>query len=161
MSSQWLKRWFPQLPGALDRAPMAGLMCAGALLLGVALAGARTSISGENNVACAKSPANLAVKAAVENQEKAARFREDEELIEMTGQFSMSGSRVTFTAAESRNRFFGLENLILQEVTEKIADNHALQTWIVSGKVTEYRGSNYLILTRAQLKADIPQAVSK
>jgi hypothetical protein len=152
MSSQWLKRWFPHLPGALDRAPMAGLMCAGALLLGVALAGARSTISGENGAVSPKTPGNLAVKSVAENPERAAQFHEDAELIEQAGQFSMSGDRVTFIAAESQIRFIGLENLVLQGVAEKIAANPAQQFWTVSGKITEYRGANYLILTRAEPK---------
>ena len=38
MSINLVKQWFPQLPTALERAPMAGLLCAAALLLGVILA---------------------------------------------------------------------------------------------------------------------------
>jgi hypothetical protein len=41
MSINLVKQWFPQLPSALERAPMAGLLCAAALLLGVVLALAR------------------------------------------------------------------------------------------------------------------------
>jgi hypothetical protein len=156
-----MKRWFPHLPGALDRAPMAGLMCAGALLLGVALAGARSTISGENNTASAKSLTNPSTKMAVDVPENTAPFHEDAELIEQNGQFSISGDRVIFIAVESQNRFIGLENLVLQGVAEKIAENSAEQTWTVSGKVTEYRGTNYLILTRAQLLSQLPQAESK
>jgi hypothetical protein len=152
MSSQWLKRWFPHLPGALDRAPMAGLMCAGALLLGVALAGARSTISGENGAASAKTPGGLTVKSAGENPERTAQFHEDAELIEQGGQFSVSGDRVIFIAAESQIRFIGLENLVLQDVAEKIAANPAQQFWTVSGTITEYRGANYLFLTRAEPK---------
>lgn len=38
MSINLVKQWFPQLPTALERVPMAGLLCAAALLLGVVLA---------------------------------------------------------------------------------------------------------------------------
>ena len=163
MPSRWLKQWFPHLPSALDRAPMAGLMCAGALLLGVALAGARSSISSENGVASsAESAANAAVNAAVkptgENPEKTVRLREGVELADRAGQFRMIGDRVAFIAADSQRRFIALENLTLERVAKTIADNPAELQWIVSGNVTEYRGSNYLALTRAQLKSQLRPA---
>jgi hypothetical protein len=153
MSSQWMKRWFPNLPGALDRAPMAGLMCAGALLLGVALAGARPTNSAESGAA--KSHGDPAVKVADENTEKTALVRENAELAEKAGQFVIDGGRVIFIAADSQSRFIVLENLTLQSVANGIAGNPARQTWAVSGKVTEYQGANYLLLTRVQLQPEI------
>ena len=156
MPSQWLKQWFPHLPTALDRAPMAGLMCAAALLLGVALAGARSSISNENGaVSSVETAAHSTVKTTGENPEKTTRLREGAELVEQAGQFRMIGARVAFITADSQHRFVGLENLTLERVAEKIADNPAQMQWIVSGNVTEYHGENYLLLTRAQLKSQI------
>ena len=158
MPSQGLKQWFPHLPGALDRAPMAGLMCAGALLLGVALAGARSSISNENGSASA---AETAVKPAGENPEKTTPFREGEELVGQTGQFSASGERLAFVTSDGRHRFIVLENLPLQLVAKTIDGNPAPLQWTVSGKITEYRGLNYLLLTRAQRKTQLPPTESK
>lgn len=43
MSVNLVKQWFPQLLTALDRAPMAGLICAAAILFGVALAWSRSA----------------------------------------------------------------------------------------------------------------------
>ena len=149
MSSQWMKRWFPHLPGALDRAPMAGLMCAARCFWEWLWPEqdprfpARTILLPRNRSRIRPQRWPLIFP------KKPLRFHEDAELIEQNGQFSISGDRVIFIAVESQNRFIGLENLVLQGVAEKIADNPAQQSWTVSGKVTEYRGTNYLILTRA------------
>ena len=43
MSVNLVKQWFPQFLTALDRAPMAGLLCAAALLFGVTLAWTRSA----------------------------------------------------------------------------------------------------------------------
>jgi hypothetical protein len=142
MSSQWLKHWFPHLPGALDRAPMAGLMCAGALLLGVALAGARSSLSGDNKAAPSTEPAA--------NRPAAVQFHEGEEIVDRMGKFIMAGERAVFITNEHQ-RFIGLENQTLQYVVKTLQENPGQLRWVVSGTVTEYCGANYLLFTRAQL----------
>jgi hypothetical protein len=158
MSSQWLKQWFPHLPSALDRAPMAGLMCAGALLLGVALAGARSSNPNENGAAStAETVAGSTEKPAGENQRTVARFHEDEELVEQAGQFSISNDRVVFVTVKGQHRFTALENRSLDGVVNTIDGNPASVPWIVSGKITEYHGSYYLLLTRAQRQSQVPK----
>jgi hypothetical protein len=131
---------------------MAGLMCAGALLLGVALAGARPTNSTESGEA--KSHGDPAVKVVDEIPEKTAPVRENAELAEKAGQFVIDGGRVIFIAADTQSRFIVLENLTLQSVADGIAGNTARQTWAVSGKVTEYQGANYLLLTRVQLQPE-------
>jgi hypothetical protein len=158
MSSQWLKQWFPHLPSALDRAPMAGLMCAGALLLGVALAGARSSNPNENGAAStAETITGSTEKPTGENQETVARFHEDGEIVEQVGQFSIGGDRVVFVTANGQHRFIALENRSLEGVASTIGGNLASVPWIVSGKITEYRGSYYLLLTRAQRQSQVPK----
>ncbi|MCC6125371.1 MAG: hypothetical protein IT426_10440 [Pirellulales bacterium] len=157
MPSQWLKQWFPHLPSALDRAPTASLMCAGALLMGVALAGARSSVSTENG----KAPSETAVAPADAERERIARFREGDELVDRVGQFSTSGDRVVFAAAEGKVRFIALENLPLERVAKAIVGNPASLQWTVSGKVSEYRGTLYLLLTRAQRQTQLQATESK
>ena len=136
---------------------MAGLMCAGALLLGVALAGARSSASSENSVVSAPPSA---IKITSDIPQKNTRLRENEEF-SGTGQFRMIGDRVVFLSDDNQRRFIGLENLILERVAKTIADNPAQMQWIVLGNVTEYQGSNYLLFTRAQLKSQIHPTDSK
>jgi hypothetical protein len=121
---------------------MAGLMCAGAIFLGVVLAGAKTSPTAENKA----SP-------AVEPSEAVKPLLEGTELHEERGTFRMSGDRMTFISADQKRTFMVMENQTLQRVAESLSDYPIPQQWIVSGTVTEYRGNNYLLLTRAVLKA--------
>jgi len=150
MPSQWLKQWFPHLPAALDRAPMAGLMCAGALLLGVALAGARSSNPNDSGTAAA----DAAVQPGGEKPGVAPRFLDADELVEQSGTFGISGDRLTFVTANGGHRFIALENLPLEGVAYALHNHSASLEWVVSGKVTEFRGSHYLLLTRAHCKPE-------
>jgi hypothetical protein len=155
MPSHWLKQWFPHLPSALDRAPMAGLMCAGALLLGVALAGARSSR--ENDLGSASDAGgNYLARSGNDSAQKSAPFR-GEELVDQLGQFSMAGDRWVFVTADKKYRFIGLENLTLQHVAKSVEGHSTQLPWLVSGTVTEYRGAYYLLLSRAQVKSQIAQ----
>ena len=80
------------------------------------------------------------------------RVREGTELTDLLGYFTITGSRVTFIAAESGNRFAGLENLNLERISKTISKAPKQMDWEVSGEVTEYRGANYLLVRRAILK---------
>jgi hypothetical protein len=81
------------------------------------------------------------------------RIREGTELTDVLGYFTVTGSRVTFIAAESGNRFAGLENLNLERISKMISKAPKQMDWEVSGEVTEYRGANYLLVRRAILKS--------
>jgi hypothetical protein len=153
MSSQWLKLWFPHLPSAMDRAPMAGLMCAGALLLGVALAGARSSLPNENGAGSgSETTANSTAKSGEENSAKIVRFREGDDLADRVGQFKINNGRVVFILDETQQRLIVLENLALDRVAKTIEGNPASLPWVASGKITEFHGAYYLLLSRVQLK---------
>ncbi|MBN2580744.1 MAG: hypothetical protein JXB10_17290 [Pirellulales bacterium] len=140
MTPHPLQQWFPQFTRALDRAPMAALMCAGAILLGIALAGARTS------------PPTKSTPPTTEPSEIPKPLIEGTQLLEKPGTFQLSGDRVTFLPARENRRFTVLENLVLENVAQSLASDPLPQTWIVSGKTTEYRGNNYLLLTYAVQK---------
>jgi hypothetical protein len=55
--------------------------------------------------------------------------------------------------AESGVRYGGLENLNLERVASVINENPEQLQWSVSGTITEYRGANYLLVSRATLKS--------
>ncbi|MEX0586421.1 MAG: hypothetical protein WD176_07245 [Pirellulales bacterium] len=76
------------------------------------------------------------------------RIREGIELADRVGQFKLRGDRATFIPAEGGLSLVGLENLNLERVVRAISDNPN-QDWRVSGVVTEFRGGNYLLITRA------------
>ncbi len=149
MPSHGLKQWFPHLPSALDRAPMAGLMCAGALLLGVVLAGARSNSEEQNTTP--STPRSAATT---------ARYHEGDKLVEQSGHFKTIGEQLIFCTSDNDSQLILLQNRALDRVSNDLVANAAL-TWTVSGKITEYRGSNYLLLTSAHPKSDVPAPVAK
>jgi hypothetical protein len=150
MASHWLKLMFPHLPNALDRAPMAGLMCAGALLLGVALAGARSSSPNGNDTGLETSVIATADSGG-ENPTKLLRLSEGEEFQNRIGQFSIKDSRIVCTI-DGKQNLIVLENQTLGQVAQKLAGSPASLSWNISGKITEFQGKYYLLLSLAQLK---------
>ncbi|ADB14819.1 hypothetical protein Psta_0123 [Pirellula staleyi DSM 6068] len=87
-------------------------------------------------------------------QEGAAgqRQREGSKLESVEGHFEFSGDRISFQTIASQESFRLLENLSLERVSKVLGEDREPQTWIVSGLVTEYRGSNYLLISKAILK---------
>jgi len=84
------------------------------------------------------------------------RLREGTELVDVTGHFKLTGDRATFYLADGSARFNGLENLTLERVSTVIAEDPTPMERIVTGKITEFKGNNYLLITRAILKAKSP-----
>jgi hypothetical protein len=80
----------------------------------------------------------------------ADRLREGTRLVDVPGTFASIGAdRVTFSPAGGRDSYRVLENLALQRVGQSLEENQGSRQWIVSGMITEYRGSNYLLVTKA------------
>ena len=121
------------------------------LLMGVALAGARSANPNDSGTAAAT---DAAVQPSGEKPGIAPRFRDADELVEQSGEFAVSGDRLTFVTVDGRHRFIALENLPLEGVANALHHHPASRLWIVSGKVTEFRGSCYLLLTRAQCRPE-------
>jgi len=80
------------------------------------------------------------------------RLREGTSLVDVPGYFKMMGDRATFYTADDKERFGGLENLNLERIAVAMDETPDQLDWIVSGTITEYRGSNHLLVTRAVLK---------
>jgi len=86
------------------------------------------------------------------------RLREGTPL-DATGSFKITAERAIFTT-EDGARFSGLENLNLERVAIAVSESPDQLVWNVSGTVTEFRGANYLLITRAMLKGK-PNSVAK
>lgn len=89
---------------------------------------------------------------AVEESASLERLREGTQLVDQPGSFQRTSGRLVFQASDGR-RYVGLENLNLERVAQVVVDNPAQLDWFVSGTVTEYRGSNYLLIKRATLRS--------
>lgn len=83
----------------------------------------------------------------------APTLREGTEIVDAVGQFRVTGDRVAFFTADGKGRFLVLENLNLQRIVRVLADSPIPLDWRVSGALTEYRGTNYLFVRSAVLKA--------
>lgn len=79
-----------------------------------------------------------------------ARWREGHEVEHLEGTVLRSGDRLIFVAEDGR-RLTLLENLALERVLGYLNEEDAAYDWTVSGRVTEFRGSNYLLLRTAHL----------
>ncbi len=98
-------------------------------------------------------PANLA------NRPK-DRLREGTELLDVPGSFKLTGDRATFYPADGSGRLGGLENQTLERVATVIGEDPRPMEWLVTGSVTEFKGNNYILVTRAILKTK-PSAPAK
>jgi hypothetical protein len=78
------------------------------------------------------------------------RLREGTRLIDVPGSFvSLGPDSVTFAPTGGKDAYRVLENLALQRVCLQLDDNRGPRQWVVSGLITEFRGSNYLLVTKA------------
>jgi hypothetical protein len=90
---------------------------------------------------------------ATGNAKNTERLREGTRLIDAQGTLASVGAdSVTFSPAGSKESYRVLENLALQRVGQVLDENRGPRQWIVSGLITEYRGSNYLLLTKAVIQ---------
>jgi hypothetical protein len=153
MSVNLVKQRFPQFLTALDRAPMAGLLCAGAILFGVALAWSRSAAisTGVKPSQDSTTPVGTAEGSATLQDNAKPGVREGGELVGQIGYFQTAGNRLAFVSADNKGHYVALENQNLERVSQAIAENSQAQ-WIVSGTISQYRGENYILLSRAELK---------
>ena len=79
----------------------------------------------------------------------------------MTGTFQAAGAdSVSFLVNGNKESYRVLQNLALQRVSFALEDNRALRQWIISGTITEFRGQNYLLLTKAVIQLPDGEAAS-
>jgi hypothetical protein len=79
----------------------------------------------------------------------AERQREGTKLIDQVGTFEFLGDRATFVPAGSKDSFRVLENLALERISRQQVDTRGQQEWTISGVLTEFKGANYLLITKA------------
>jgi hypothetical protein len=82
--------------------------------------------------------------------------REGTPLRDEPGRFVLSGNRVAFSASDGTT-YIGLENLNLQRIAKAVAASPEPIEWFVTGTLTEFQGSNYLIVTHVRRKSATPK----
>lgn len=80
------------------------------------------------------------------------RLREGSKLSDVSGQFDFAGDRIAFFPSDSKDSFRVLENLALERVSRILGEGREKPEWSVSGVITEFRGVNYLLVTKAVIK---------
>jgi hypothetical protein len=82
------------------------------------------------------------------------RQREGAKLVDRRGRFERRGDRYVFLSEYATAHFVVVENLMLERVAGMIDDAAGGELiWSISGVITEFRGSNFLLLQRAVVKA--------
>ena len=80
------------------------------------------------------------------------RLREGALINDQPGTFQLVGKRMVFVYEGDERQLGTLENLALERVVRLVKQSAAPQTWLVSGTVTEYQGSNFLLIDRAVIR---------
>jgi hypothetical protein len=143
----------PYTESVPNRLPVAALTCAIVLLLGMALAGAQSRDPLGDDP-----PQAPADQTAVPSPSSQAEFRirEGTQIVDRMGYFRSAGDRLTFFSADGKQRLVALENLNLERIGRRIADQPDPLLWSITGTVTEYRGTNYLLVRMAVLRSRQP-----
>lgn len=97
----------------------------------------------------------LAASPSARPSEGGKRLREGTKLIEVEGRFEFTGDRMAFFRADAEESYKVLENLALERINKVLEETRANEKpqWMISGIVTEYHGGNYLLVTKAVIKA--------
>lgn len=84
-------------------------------------------------------------------QAPSQQLREGATLVDITGYFKATGDRLAFYYDEGDRSFSCLENLSLERIGKAISESPEELRWTISATVTEYKGMNYLLITRATM----------
>lgn len=91
--------------------------------------------------------------AVLDGPRKGLRQREGTKMVERRGRFEVNGDRVVFLAQEPDAHFVVLENLALERVVRAIEESGPQMMWSISGTLTEYRSTNFLMISRATIRS--------
>lgn len=98
------------------------------------------------NAAFAAAPPRMSRPAADGKEE---RLREGMKITQIVGRFEAAGEQVTFIRGDGKESLRALQNLALERIVQSIQEERGRYQWVVSGVITEFRGANYLLITRA------------
>ncbi len=121
--------------------------------LGLALASVvllAATLRGEPAAAPPRSGASATAKPAPVRQ----CLREGTQIVDQWGHFKTIGERWVFVGERDGVQWTALENRNLERVARSAAGNPRRLRWKVTGTVTEYQGSNFLLIERAILKSE-------
>ena len=91
-------------------------------------------------------------KPAAPGEKAAEKLREGTRLTDEIGGFTRVSERVSFAPAGGREPLRCLENLALERISRAIDESQGQRQWVVSGVITEFRGANFLLVTKAVIQ---------
>ena len=106
------------------------------------------NLSGENQMNAGATMASERPSLSQMSKEETP-LREGTSLGELKGRFKKLGERFQFVEEGTNKSFKCLENLCLQRIVANQHDDERKVIWIVSAKVTEFNGENFLVLEKA------------
>ncbi len=80
------------------------------------------------------------------------RMREGSRVTDVLGHFRDSGEGWNFNFKDENRTIVALENLALERIARSVDESPDQILWNLTGVLTEYRGQNYLLITRAVIK---------
>lgn len=83
---------------------------------------------------------------AQEQFQKKNRLREGAEIVDQSGSVEWIGDRLCFTPEKGGHVFKILENRMMERVVQTQESSTGKLVWVVTGTITEYRGSNFLLM---------------
>ncbi|MCL6508160.1 MAG: hypothetical protein K6T59_14180 [Bryobacteraceae bacterium] len=126
--------------------------------------GMSVTVGGEATSAThTRSAAGAASEAVLENGDRKGatggtrgeRLREGTRLVDVVGTFQPVGADgISFSPRGSKESYRVLENLALERIARALDESRGTRLWVVSGLITEYRGANYLLISKAVMQAD-------
>lgn len=122
-----------------------------AIVVGVVLIAATSAIASARSRVGYRDASGDATAAASSGAD--LRLREGATLTDRRGYFKRVGDRLAFYPEDGSPRLVVLENLNLERIANKLDEYAEPPPWSVSGTVTEFRGINYLLVSRAVLKS--------
>jgi hypothetical protein len=141
-------RGLPRIVDALCGRPLASGQHVRAFFAAACLAGL---VFGVARVQSADVPTPGSKRGAQPTQ----RLREGAVLVDVPGYFKTLGDRTIFYPLEHHVGYTGLENLSLERVASMLNENLDQMVWSVSGTITEFRGANFILISKAVLKGRV------
>jgi hypothetical protein len=123
-----------------------------AIVVGLFAIGLRADIS------ALETPSSVTGRTPAEVAAPASLLRQGTELDNVIGEFQSTGDRILFQPRDREAGWLVLENLALERVARAVEEIRQPGLWSVSGTLTEFRGANFLLISRAVLRAGQPAA---
>jgi hypothetical protein len=88
-------------------------------------------------------------KSAATSSAPTEQLLREGQAVEISGKLELAGDRALLYPENGGPALRVLENLALERITRILSESRGQRDWLVTGTITEYRGSNYLLISKA------------